>query len=96
MSQGIDKVAYTLPLLPLKDIVVFPHMILPVFVSEEICLRAVEAACAKERLLFLSAFQSEKSRSEHKHAVSVELKASTPPPFDVYDVGTIANVMRMH
>jgi ATP-dependent Lon protease len=95
MSQGIDKVAYTLPLLPLKDIVVFPHMILPVFVSEEICLRAVEAACAKERLLFLSAFQSEKSRSEHKHAVSVELKASTPPPFDVYDVGTIANVMRM-
>lgn len=52
MSQGIDKVADCLPLLPLKDIVVFPQMILPVFVSEDICMRAVEAACAKDRFIF--------------------------------------------
>ena len=32
-----------LPLLPLKDIVVFPHMIVPIFVSEELCMNAIEA-----------------------------------------------------
>lgn len=91
MSQGIDKVADCLPLLPLKDIVVFPQMILPVFVSEDICMRAVDAACAKDRFIFLSAFRSEVNR---EHEAFVELKVSTPPPFDVYDVGTVATVMR--
>lgn len=91
MSQGIDKVADCLPLLPLKDIVVFPQMILPVFVSEDICMRAVEAACAKDRFIFLSAFRSEVNR---EHEAFIELKVTTPPPFDVYDVGTVATVMR--
>jgi len=91
MSQGIDKVADCLPLLPLKDIVVFPQMILPVFVSEDICMRAVDAACAKDRFIFLSAFRSEINR---EHDTFFELRVSTPPPFDVYDVGTVASVMR--
>lgn len=75
MSQGIDKVADCLPLLPLKDIVVFPQMILPVFVSEDICMRAVEAACAKDRFIFLSAFRSEVNR---EHEAFIELKVTTP------------------
>lgn len=91
MSQGIDKVADCLPLLPLKDIVVFPQMIIPVFISEDICLKAVEAACAKDRFLFLSAFRSEINR---EHDAYFELRVTTPPPFDVYDIGTIATVMR--
>jgi ATP-dependent Lon protease len=91
MSQGIDKVADCLPLLPLKDIVVFPQMILPVFVSEDICMRAVDAACAKDRFIFLSAFRSEVNR---EHENYFELRVTTPPPFDVYDVGTVATVMR--
>ena len=53
MQQGVDKFPDTLPLLPLKDIVVFPQMILPVFVSEDICLKAVESALSKDRYLFL-------------------------------------------
>lgn len=91
MSQGIDKVADCLPLLPLKDIVIFPQMILPVFVSEDICMRAVDAACAKDRFIFLSAFRSEINR---EHESYFELRVTTPPPFDVYDVGTVATVMR--
>ncbi|WP_161597574.1 endopeptidase La [Fluviispira multicolorata] len=91
MLQGIDKVAESLPLLPLKDIVVFPQMILPVFVAEDICMKAVEAACAKDRFIFLSAFRSEVNREHDSYS---ELRVSTPPPFDVYDVGTIATVMR--
>lgn len=92
MSQGhsLDHVVDTLPLLPLKDVVVFPQMILPVFISEDICLRAVEAACAKERLIFLSVFRSENQNEEGDE----ELSVSTPPPFDVYDIGTIATVLR--
>ena len=34
----------SLPLLPLKDIVVFPNMIVPVFVNEDLCVNAVEQA----------------------------------------------------
>ena len=42
----------TLPLLPLKDIVVFPHMIVPVFISEDLCVNAVEEALAGDRKIF--------------------------------------------
>lgn len=90
--QSQDKFPETLPLLPLKDIVVFPQMILPVFISEEICMRTVESALAKDRMIFLSAFQVETGKDQSK--VDAELRASTPPPFDVYDIGTIALVMR--
>jgi ATP-dependent Lon protease len=90
MQQGADKFPETLPLLPLKDIVVFPQMILPVFVSEDICLKAVESALAKDRYLFLSAFRAEGL----KEPPGPELACSIPPPFDVYDVGTVALVMR--
>jgi len=90
MQQGAEKFPETLPLLPLKDIVVFPQMILPVFVSEDICLKAVESALAKDRYLFLSAFRAEGL----KEPPSPELACSIPPPFDVYDIGTVAMVMR--
>ena len=81
----VDKVE--LPLLPLKDIVVFPHMIVPVFINEDLCVKAVERALAADRRIFLSAFK----------VVGVEgegLDCALEPPFDVYDVGTICSVMR--
>jgi ATP-dependent Lon protease len=89
MGQGAEMTSEKLPLLPLKDIVVFPQMILPVFVSEDICLKAVESALAKDRLLFLSAFRNENSKE-----TGAELACSIAPPFDVYNVGTVAMVMR--
>lgn len=89
MSQtnSVDK----LPLLPLKDIVVFPQMIIPVFVAEDICLRAVEAALEGNKLLFLSAFRADSEKSSEE---SPETRVSLAPPFDVYDIGTVAMVMR--
>lgn len=81
-----------LPLLPLKDIVVFPQMIIPVFVAEDICLRAVEAALSSNKLLFLSAFHAEIGGQGSSEAS--ELSVSLQPPFDVYDIGTVAMVMR--
>jgi ATP-dependent Lon protease len=90
-----DKLPEQLPLLPLKDIVVFPQMILPVFIAEDVCLKAVEAAMAKDKLLLLSAFQVDAQSARAPETVgATELSASSPVPFDVYDVGTVAMVMR--
>ncbi len=76
-----------LPLLPLKDIVVFPHMIVPIFVHEDICLQAIEAGLEQDRKIFLSAFKVPGSEG-------IGLEGVLQPPFDVYDVGTICSIMR--
>ena len=44
----------TLPMLPVRDIVVFPYMILPLFVGREASIRAVEDSLAQNRLIFLA------------------------------------------
>ncbi|MEN9824558.1 MAG: endopeptidase La [Pseudomonadota bacterium] len=98
MQAVQDKLPEQLPLLPLKDIVVFPQMILPVFIAEDVCLKAVEAAMAKDKLILLSAFQIDGAVNAAQNADiskdSPELSATSPVPFDVYDVGTVAIVMR--
>lgn len=76
-----------LALLPLKDIVVFPHMIVPVFINEDLCINAVEHALAGSRKIFLSAF---KVAGEN----AAGLECSLEPPFDVYDTGTVCSIMR--
>jgi ATP-dependent Lon protease len=76
-----------MPLLPLKDIVVFPHMIVPVFINEDLCINAVENALAHQRKIFLSAFKVD---GEEGHGLS----SSTEPPFDVYDIGSVCSIMR--
>ncbi len=76
-----------MPLLPLKDIVVFPNMIVPVFINEDLCINAVESAMAKQRKIFLSAFKVVGHEGEG-------LEAKLEPPFDVYDIGTVCTIMR--
>jgi ATP-dependent Lon protease len=76
-----------MPLLPLKDIVVFPHMIVPVFINEDLCINAVEHALAHQRKIFLSAFKVSGEKGDG-------LVATLEAPFDVYDVGTVCTIMR--
>jgi ATP-dependent Lon protease len=76
-----------LPLLPLKDIVVFPHMIVPVFINEDLCISAVENALGHKRKIFLSAFRVQGEGG-------AGLESTLEPPFDVYDIGTICTIMR--
>jgi ATP-dependent Lon protease len=76
-----------LPLLPLKDIVVFPHMIVPVFVNEDLCINAVETAMAGNKKIFLSAFKVPGEEG-------AGLEAALEPPFDVYATGTVCSIMR--
>ncbi len=70
-----------LPMLPVRDIVVFPYMILPLYVGRESSIRAVEEALAKNRLIFL--------------ASQKEISEENPKEGSIYRVGTIAMIMRM-
>src|SRR4030043_51743 len=71
----------TLPLLPIRDIVVFPYMVLPLFVNREKSIKSLEEALSKDRLIFLVA---QKKTNEED-----------PSPKDLYRVGTVAVVMKM-
>lgn len=84
--QVID-VSTEIPLLPLKDIVVFPNMIVPVFINEDLCVNAVENSLNSHRKIFLSAFKVAGQDGEG-------LECSLEAPFDVYDVGTVCSIMR--
>ena len=70
-----------LPVLPLKDVVLFPYVIVPLSVSREKSIAAVDAALAEQRILLLLAQKDP----------SVE----DPGPADLYETGTAAAVMRM-
>lgn len=70
-----------LPLLPVRDVVVYPYMILPLFVGREASIRAVNEALAKDRLIFLAAQK--------------EIADENPNPDNIYPIGTIAMIMRM-
>ena len=73
--------------MPLKDIVVFPNMIVPVFINEDLCINAVESALDGERKIFLSAFQVMGQGGEG-------LESHLDAPFDVYTIGTVCSIMR--
>src|SRR5262245_62415700 len=70
-----------LPLLPIRDIVIYPYMMLPLFVGRDISIRAVEEALSRDRLIFLV---SQMNSAEEN-----------PGPRDIHRVGTIASIMRM-
>ena len=70
-----------LPLLPVRDIVVFPYMILPLFVGRDKSVAAVDAALSRDRLIFL--------------ATQKDVSKEDPEPDDIYSVGTVAMIMRM-
>jgi ATP-dependent Lon protease len=70
-----------LPLLAVRDVVVFPNMVLPLFVGRETSVLAIEAALAEDRLLFLATQRDQ----------SIE----NPEPEDIYQLGTVSLILRM-
>ena len=80
-DDKVLEIPQTLPMLPVRDIVVFPYMIIPLFVGRDASIRSVEEALAKNRLIFLA---SQKDIAEEN-----------PTPESIYTVGTIAMIMRM-
>ena len=69
------------PVLPLRDIVVFPHMIVPLFVGREKSVRALEDVMADDKQILLVA-QRDASQDD-------------PASKDIYDIGTISTVLQL-
>jgi len=70
-----------LPLLPLRDVVVFPHMVIPLFVGRPKSIKALEAAMEQGKSIMLAA---------QKAAAKDEPSAS-----DIYEIGCVANILQM-
>jgi ATP-dependent Lon protease len=71
----------TLPLLPLRDIVVFPHMIVPLFVGREKSVRALEEVMRADKQILLA---TQKSAAD-----------DDPQPDSIYTLGVIASVLQL-
>ncbi|WP_309086582.1 endopeptidase La [Chelativorans sp.] len=69
------------PVLPLRDIVVFPHMIVPLFVGREKSIKALEEVMGAEKQVLL--------------ATQMNAADDDPDPSAIYDVGTLANVLQL-
>ncbi|WP_375288530.1 LON peptidase substrate-binding domain-containing protein, partial [Sphingomonas sp.] len=71
----------SLPVLPLRDIVVFPHMIVPLFVGRDKSVAALEAAMADDKEIFLVA--------------QLDPANDDPERDDLYEVGVTATVLQL-
>lgn len=71
----------TFPVLPLRDIVVFPHMIVPLFVGREKSIRALEEVMGSDKQILLAA--------------QINASDDEPGPDGIYDIGTVANVLQL-
>ncbi|MBT3182123.1 MAG: endopeptidase La [Deltaproteobacteria bacterium] len=76
-----DGDTVVVPLLPLRDIVVFPHMVVPLFVGREKSIAALEEAMNKEKDILLSA--------------QINPKTNDPKPEDIYKIGTLAAIIQL-
>ncbi|MFN8542992.1 MAG: endopeptidase La [Candidatus Binatia bacterium] len=69
------------PLLPLRDIIVFPHMVVPLFVGRQKSIRALEEAMNKQKFVLLAAQK--------------DAKTNDPAEDDIYRVGTLGTVVQL-
>ena len=71
----------TIPLLPLRDVVVYPHMVIPLFVGRESSINALEAAMSEDKEVLLVA---QKNAEDDAPAID-----------DLYQVGTVATILQL-
>jgi ATP-dependent Lon protease len=75
------QIPTTLPLLPVRDVVIFTDMLLPLFVGREKSVRAVEAAISKDRFLFV--------------ATQKDPAVENPKAGDIFTIGTVSRILRI-
>src|SRR5699024_9752105 len=80
-SQILSTDPITLALLPLRDVVVFPHMVLPLFVGRPRSIKALELAMEEGSGIMLVA---QKSANKEE-----------PSPEDLYDIGCVASILQL-
>ena len=76
-----DGAMITLPVLPLRDIVVFPHMIVPLFVGREKSIRALEAVMAEDKQIIL--------------VTQKEADTEDPDADGLYTIGTVGSILQL-
>lgn len=81
MNNEKEDNTTAMPLLPLRDVVVFPHMIVPLFVGREKSISALESAMKYEKSIFLVAQKNAKKDEPHEE--------------DIYNVGTIGTIIQL-
>ncbi|MDO8306368.1 endopeptidase La, partial [Herminiimonas sp.] len=81
MTTTLSTEQTQLPLLPLRDVVVFPHMVIPLFVGRPKSIKALEAAMEQGKSIMLAA---------QKAAAKDE-----PSADDIYEIGCVANILQM-
>src|SRR3989339_471765 len=83
-NKGLEKIPKSLPVIPTIDVVVFPHMIVPLLVIDDRIIKGIESAAENNKLIFLVA--SKNQTENQSGAISTT---------DLYDIGTIATIMRI-
>ncbi|MBW2297188.1 MAG: endopeptidase La [Deltaproteobacteria bacterium] len=81
-DDGLDEeIPTTLPLMPVRDVVIFSDMLLPLFVGRERSVRAVEEAVSKNRFLIV--------------VTQKDPGTESPGPEELYEMGTVCRILRM-
>ena len=80
-NPGPGATGLRVPLLPLRDIIVFPHMVVPLFVGRQKSIKALEEAMNKQKFILLAAQR--------------EAKTNDPAEEDIYRVGTLGTVVQL-
>jgi ATP-dependent Lon protease len=80
-TQVIDNTSEVVPVLPLRDVVVYPHMVIPLFVGRDKSIQALEAATEENTSIFLIA---QKDSAE-----------DVPTADSLYETGTLANILQL-
>ncbi len=81
VPAGEETEKFELPLLPLRDIVVFPHMVAPLFVGRDKSVQALSIAMGRDKLIFL--------------ATQTDVDIDNPKEDDISRVGTVGKVLQL-
>ncbi len=81
MSEMVENQLSAMPILPLRDVVVYPHMVIPLFVGREKSIQALEAAMDNDKQILLVA---QKSAAQDE-----------PGQEDLYQIGTISSILQL-
>ena len=80
-DRPVSEIPDIIPLLPIRDIVIYPYMMIPLFIGRELSINAVNEALERDRHIFL--------------VVQKDAAEDDPTPDDLYRVGTVATILRM-
>jgi ATP-dependent proteinase. Serine peptidase. MEROPS family S16 len=78
-EERIERLS--IPVLPLRDVVVYPHMVIPLFVGREKSIRCLEAAMEQNKQIFLSA--------------QIDASVDEPEQADIHTIGTVATILQL-